>query len=88
MLGVWVAAGARPANRRACGQQGAIVRGSEPIRTVAIPLLQGVCHSRKRSVPMLKFTARNYARIAQAALTRSVPVYAHFGITHRCNLTC
>ncbi len=37
---------------------------------------------------MLKFTARNYARIAQAALTRSVPVYAHFGITHRCNLTC
>ncbi len=37
---------------------------------------------------MLKFSARNYARIAQAALTRSVPVYAHFGITHRCNLTC
>jgi len=23
-----------------------------------------------------------------AALTRRVPVYAHFGITHRCNLTC
>jgi MoaA/NifB/PqqE/SkfB family radical SAM enzyme len=22
------------------------------------------------------------------ALTRRVPVYAHFGITHRCNLTC
>jgi MoaA/NifB/PqqE/SkfB family radical SAM enzyme len=37
---------------------------------------------------MLRFTARNYARIAQAALTRRVPVYAHFGITHRCNLTC
>jgi MoaA/NifB/PqqE/SkfB family radical SAM enzyme len=37
---------------------------------------------------MIKFTARNYARIAQAALTRKVPVYAHFGITHRCNLTC
>jgi MoaA/NifB/PqqE/SkfB family radical SAM enzyme len=37
---------------------------------------------------MVRFTARNYARIAKAALTRSVPVYAHFGITHRCNLTC
>lgn len=37
---------------------------------------------------MLKFTARNYARIGKAALTRDVPVYAHFGITHRCNLTC
>lgn len=37
---------------------------------------------------MLRFTARNYARIAAAALTRRVPVYAHFGITHRCNLTC
>lgn len=37
---------------------------------------------------MLRFTARNYARIAQAAVTRRVPVYAHWGITHRCNLTC
>lgn len=37
---------------------------------------------------MLKFTARNYARIGMAALTRDVPVYAHFGVTHRCNLTC
>lgn len=37
---------------------------------------------------MLRFTARNYARIGAAALTRRVPVYAHFGITHRCNLTC
>ena len=37
---------------------------------------------------MIKFTVRNYARIARAALTRRVPVYAHFGITHRCNLTC
>ena len=37
---------------------------------------------------MLKFTARNYTRIAKAAITRKVPVYAHFGITHRCNLTC
>ena len=37
---------------------------------------------------MIRFTARNYARIAKAALTRRVPVYAHWGITHRCNLTC
>ena len=37
---------------------------------------------------MLKFSARNYARIAKAAVTRDVPVYAHFGITHFCNLTC
>lgn len=37
---------------------------------------------------MLKFTARNYARILAAAATRQVPVYAHYGITHRCNLTC
>jgi MoaA/NifB/PqqE/SkfB family radical SAM enzyme len=36
----------------------------------------------------MKFSVRNYTRIAQAALTRSIPVYAHFGITHRCNLTC
>lgn len=27
-------------------------------------------------------------RIAQAFATRKVPVYAHYGITHRCNLTC
>lgn len=31
---------------------------------------------------------RNYARIGQAFLTRDVPVYAHYGITHRCDLTC
>lgn len=37
---------------------------------------------------MLRFTLRNYGRIAAAAVTRRVPVYAHFGITHRCNLTC
>jgi MoaA/NifB/PqqE/SkfB family radical SAM enzyme len=37
---------------------------------------------------MLRFSARNYARIAAAAATRRVPVYAHYGITHRCNLTC
>lgn len=34
------------------------------------------------------FTIRNYSRLATAAVTRRVPVYAHFGITHRCNLTC
>ncbi len=34
------------------------------------------------------YTLRNYSRIAEAAITRRVPVYAHFGITHRCNLTC
>jgi MoaA/NifB/PqqE/SkfB family radical SAM enzyme len=27
-------------------------------------------------------------RVARAALSRNVPVYAHWGITHRCNLTC
>ncbi|MCB9760111.1 MAG: radical SAM protein [Alphaproteobacteria bacterium] len=31
---------------------------------------------------------RNYARIGRAFATRRVPVYAHFGITHRCDLTC
>ena len=31
---------------------------------------------------------QHISRIAKAALTRSVPVYAHFGITHRCDLTC
>jgi MoaA/NifB/PqqE/SkfB family radical SAM enzyme len=36
----------------------------------------------------ISLTAENYKRIALAALTRRVPVYAHFGITHRCNLTC
>ena len=36
----------------------------------------------------LSLTAENYKRIALGALTRRVPVYAHFGITHRCNLTC
>lgn len=29
-----------------------------------------------------------YTRVAEAFLTRRVPVYAHYGITHRCNLTC
>jgi MoaA/NifB/PqqE/SkfB family radical SAM enzyme len=36
----------------------------------------------------LALTAENYRRLALGALTRRVPVYAHFGITHRCNLTC
>jgi len=36
----------------------------------------------------MKFSVRNYARLATAAVTRRVPVYAHFGVTHRCNLTC
>ncbi len=27
-------------------------------------------------------------RVARAALSRRVPVYGHWGITHRCNLTC
>ncbi len=36
----------------------------------------------------ISLTVENYKRIALGALTRKVPVYAHFGITHRCNLTC
>ena len=36
----------------------------------------------------MRFSIQNYTRIAKATLTRSVPVYAHFGVTHRCNLTC
>ncbi len=36
----------------------------------------------------MKLTPRKTLRLAHAALTRSVPVYAHYGITHRCNLTC
>lgn len=36
----------------------------------------------------MKLDVRGYARVAQAFVTRKVPVYAHFGITHRCNLTC
>lgn len=36
----------------------------------------------------MKLDLGGYARVAQAFLTRKVPVYAHFGITHRCNLTC
>ncbi|MBM4367402.1 MAG: radical SAM protein [Deltaproteobacteria bacterium] len=36
----------------------------------------------------MKMGLRSYARVAQGFLTRKVPVYAHYGITHRCNLTC
>lgn len=36
----------------------------------------------------MKLNLGGYARVAQAFVTRKVPVYAHFGITHRCNLTC
>ena len=36
----------------------------------------------------MKFNLRQYKQIAEAAITRNVPVYAHFGVTHRCNLTC
>ena len=36
----------------------------------------------------MKFSVRNYTRLAKAVTTQSVPVYAHFGVTHRCNLTC
>jgi MoaA/NifB/PqqE/SkfB family radical SAM enzyme len=27
-------------------------------------------------------------RVARAAITRKVPIYAHWGVTHRCDLTC
>ena len=36
----------------------------------------------------MKLDLRKSLRLAQAAVTRNVPVYAHFGITHRCDLTC
>jgi MoaA/NifB/PqqE/SkfB family radical SAM enzyme len=36
----------------------------------------------------MKLKVPGYARIAEGFLTRRVPVYAHYGITHRCNLTC
>ena len=29
-----------------------------------------------------------YLSLAQGLLTRRVPVYVHYGVTHRCNLTC
>jgi MoaA/NifB/PqqE/SkfB family radical SAM enzyme len=36
----------------------------------------------------ISLSLEDYKRLALGALTRKVPVYAHFGITHRCNLTC
>ena len=36
----------------------------------------------------MKFSVRNYTRLARAVTNQDVPVYAHFGVTHRCNLTC
>jgi len=36
----------------------------------------------------MNLQAPHFARIGRALLTRRVPVYAHFGITHRCDLTC
>jgi MoaA/NifB/PqqE/SkfB family radical SAM enzyme len=36
----------------------------------------------------MKLALGQKARIGRAFLTRKVPVYAHYGITHRCNLTC
>lgn len=36
----------------------------------------------------MKLALGGYTRVARAFLTRRVPVYAHYGITHRCNLTC
>ncbi|MFZ5480434.1 MAG: radical SAM protein [Myxococcota bacterium] len=36
----------------------------------------------------MKLKLPGYARVAEGFLTRRVPVYAHYGITHRCNLTC
>lgn len=29
-----------------------------------------------------------YLQIARALVTRRVPIYVHYGVTHRCNLTC
>lgn len=29
-----------------------------------------------------------YLQIAKAMVTRRVPIYVHYGVTHRCNLTC
>jgi MoaA/NifB/PqqE/SkfB family radical SAM enzyme len=36
----------------------------------------------------MKLNPAGYTRIARAFIGRRVPVYAHYGITHRCNLTC
>ncbi|MFM7200098.1 MAG: radical SAM protein [Myxococcota bacterium] len=36
----------------------------------------------------LQLSARRYGRLARGALLHDQPVYAHFGITHRCDITC
>lgn len=36
----------------------------------------------------MALTPSHFARIGRAALTRRVPVYVHYGVTHRCDLTC
>lgn len=36
----------------------------------------------------MRFSPTQHLRIAKAALRQDVPVYAHWGITHRCGLTC
>jgi MoaA/NifB/PqqE/SkfB family radical SAM enzyme len=36
----------------------------------------------------MNLRAPGLLRVAEAFVTRRVPVYAHYGITHRCNLTC
>jgi MoaA/NifB/PqqE/SkfB family radical SAM enzyme len=36
----------------------------------------------------VKFSPRQQLRIARSAVLRDRPVYAHWGITHRCGLTC
>ncbi len=36
----------------------------------------------------MNLRAPGILRVAEAFVTRRVPVYAHYGITHRCNLTC
>ena len=37
---------------------------------------------------MRPLALRNYVRIARAKIALDQPVYAHWGITHRCGLTC
>lgn len=37
---------------------------------------------------MSTVSLKHAARLGKAFLTRRVPVYAHYGITHRCDLTC
>lgn len=37
---------------------------------------------------MAVVSLKQATRLGRAFLTRNVPVYAHFGVTHRCDLTC